>query len=132
MLSTYATDKTLENEGTWCDLVRGGGKVKVARLNNPEYKKLNKKLIKPYIKIIRAGGEIPEEKNEEILIELFAHTIIRDWQITDPATGEALPYSYENVKALLQDSADFRDEVASHADNFDNFHKEALKEAAKN
>jgi hypothetical protein len=128
----YNTDKTLESEGVWLPMM-GGGEMKLARIGNPAYKALQKELSRPYQKIIRAGGEIPEKKQEEIMIELFAKTIIKDWkEYPDQVTGEILPFSVERAKEELEKYEDLRNEVATYATDIYNYHAKANKEAAKN
>lgn len=130
-LGYFKTDKALETDGVWMPLPEGG-EVKLARIGNPEFKKLYAELERPYKKLKEVGGKVPEAKQTEILIESFAKTIIKDWREVKDENDKELPYSYEAAKKALEDYEDFRDVVAAMASNMENYRAKRIEADAKN
>lgn len=131
-LAFFKTDKEAESEGVWLPLPSGEGEIKIARIGNPDYKKLRGELERPYEKIIKMGGKIPESRSEEILIESFAKTIVKGWRGVTDENGEDLAFTYENVKTALTDLEDFRNFVAEQALNMENYRVKKAESDAKN
>lgn len=133
-LADYKTDKDLEQNGKWFTC-RFGEEVKIARINNKEFQKLQKELTKPYKRILAVGGEIPDKRQDEIAIELYARTIVKGWKpetMPHPETGVPMEFTYENVKFALEYSEDFLNDIASFAKEMESFRTESNKDVAKN
>jgi len=127
----FETDETAEREGVWVDM-GDGLKVKVARFNNPAHRKIVESLQKPYRNILRAGGRLPADVQEDIAIRSMAEAILLGWEgVTDEA-GAPLAYSAANAAKVLGDLRDFREQVAFLALEAETFRREALEEAGKN
>ena len=129
-ISKFQTNKSLEEEGVWVDVDGNGTKIKVARINNPRYKKYFQKITKPYKRQIR-NGTLAEELAEKLLVDALANTILLDWQ-GFTKEGADFPYSVDNARSFLQESADFRDFVSDAANEMENFRAEGLEEARGN
>ena len=129
-ISKFQTNKSAEEEGIWVDVDGNGTKVKVARINNPRYKKYFQKITKPYKRQIR-NGTLAEELAEKLLVDALANTILIDWQGFTKG-GEPFPYSVDNARSFLQESADFRDFVSDAANEMENFRSEELEDARGN
>jgi hypothetical protein len=129
-ISKFQTSKSAEEEGIWVDVDGNGTKVKVARINNARYKKYFQKITKPYKRQIR-NGTLAEELAEKLLVDALANTILLDWQ-GFTKEGADFPYSVDNARSFLQESADFRDFVSDAANEMENFRGEELEEARGN
>ena len=137
-LSFFKTDKSLESEGVWIPLPTGDGEIKIARIGNPEYKKLRSELERPYKKQIAVGGSIPEKKQTEILIDCFSKTILKDWRnipdwrLENEDETKFVPFSVDVAAEALTDLEDFRNFVAEQALNLENYRAVKAEQAAKN
>jgi hypothetical protein len=129
-ISKFQTNKSAEEDGIWVDVDGNGTKVKVARINNARYKKYFQKITKPYKRQIR-NGTLAEELAEKLLVDALANTILLDWK-GFTRSGEDFPYSVDNARSFLQESADFRDFVSDAANEMENYRAEELEEARGN
>lgn len=126
----FATDRTLELEGTWVDIGEGG-RIKVARSQNELHRKVLERLRKPYRSIVMSGRELPTEVVDKITIESIAEAILLDWEnISDE--GRSLPFTRANSKTMLTKYPDFRDVVAYLASQAETFRKQAVEDAGGN
>ena len=128
----YATDPTKEIEGVWSDDLGGGLKLKVARLKNPNFRKLYQKLTKPHERQIR-NRTLDEATENSILAKCLAKTVLLGWEklVLDK---EEVPYSEAAALKILSDPelADFRDQVVDLASDAELFRQEHLEQAEKN
>lgn len=129
-ISKFQTNKSAEEDGIWVDVDGNGTKIKVARINNARYKKYFQKITKPYKRQIR-NGTLAEELAEKLLVDALANTILLDWK-GFTKEGTDFPYSIDNARSFLQESADFRDFVSDAANEMENFRAEELEEARGN
>ena len=116
IFSAYATDKNLENNGTWFDL-GSGARVLVARAGNKAYSKMLSKLAQENQLTLDKDDEQAEAKAEELLILVMAQTILLGWEGITYKSDEDMPYSVDNAKMLLA-HGDFRKDIAGFADDF--------------
>jgi hypothetical protein len=124
----FGTDHTLEEDGVWIQLGENA-RILIARLNNPAYDKLRKRLTRPFANF--RGGTIPEEDALRIFRQCMSETIILDWDGI-ALGGKPLPYSKANALKLLTEYKDFADFVAGQAANIQNFQDETEEARAKN
>ncbi|HBL31851.1 MAG TPA: hypothetical protein DD490_33935 [Acidobacteria bacterium] len=129
-ISKFQTNKAAEEDGVWVDVDGNGTKIKVARINNPRYKKHFQKITKPYKRQIR-NGTLSEDLAEKLLVDALASTILLDWKGFTKG-GEPFPYSVDNARQFLGESADFRDFVSDAANEMENYRAEELEEARGN
>ncbi len=125
----FKTNKKKEEEGTWIDIGEGA-KIKVARINNPRYKKYFQAITKPYRRQIRSGT-LAEEVAEKLLIDAMANTILLEWE-GFTQDKEEYPYSVANAKHFLAEFPDFRDIVSDAANEMEAFRDEDMEEAKGN
>ena len=128
----YATDPIKEIEGVWTDDLGGGLQLRIARLKNPNFRKLYQKLTKPYERQIR-NRTLDDATENAILAKCLAKTVLLDWKNMKVA-GEIIPYSYEAALKILSDDTlgDFRDQVVDLANEVELFRAEQMEEAEKN
>lgn len=100
-LKNIAIDVKGELDGKWVKIFDGQIQVKVARMYNKHYAKAYSEAVEPVKLEIRAGT-LSDDKQQALLCDVFARTILLDWQGVE-VDGKELPYSYENAKMLLLD-----------------------------
>ena len=129
-INELKTDKKMEAEGVWVK-EEGGLELKIARLDNPEYRRFVAKKSKPFRRQIARGNiESLSDKMENIIREAFARFILLDWKnLTEK--GKELKYTYENAYRILG-IKDFFEIVESHAANAEIYRQETIKDAEKN
>lgn len=134
LVAAAAPDAAAEKNGAWFEYVVDGTpfRVKLARAGtgNPEFMKLQNKLLKPWRAGARAGQapDIPHEADRKIQRELYGTTIISDWDAED--FGE--PFSKEAAMRTFEALNDFLDWVITTANQQENFRKAELEAAAGN
>lgn len=129
-ISAFRTDENLEVEGVWVDL-GDGGKVKVARLGNPQHRKVSQALGRPHQAQIRAGRLKPEVA-EKLGIQATAQAILLDWEGIEDDDGKLIPYSQEKALELLTELKDFRDTVLEIAGEMETFRAQEIEESVGN
>jgi len=112
----YATDENAENEGVWRDLPKGA-KVKIARGGNRAYTRELNRLIDLRRADMDAAGDDADKISDEIMAEVLAKTILKDWSGIG-ANGVETPYSIAEAKAKLA-IKDFRRVIGSFADEME-------------
>lgn len=129
-INDLRTDAKMEKEGVWVEEA-GGLKLKIARLENPDYQRFMARKTKPFRNQIRRGNlESVREKMDLIIREAFARFILLDWKnLTDK--GKSLKYAYENAYRILG-IKDFFEIVESYAANAEIFRQETKAESEKN
>lgn len=125
----FGTDSKKEIEGIWEDF-GSGCTVKIARLGNPEYAKIFRKISRPYKKAIRRET-LGEEKAEKLLVQSMAEAIVLDWKGLEE-DGKKIPYSKENATRILTQYKDFRDQCAEVAGEMESFKLAENEDAEKN
>lgn len=120
----YATDETLENNGTWRDL-GNDARVLVARAGNLAYGKELARLFELHEKDIKADDDKSTEVIKKIMVEVLAKTVLLGWEgIT--YKRKAMSYSIDNARVLLAHD-DFRKEITKLAED-QNAYKAKLEE----
>lgn len=112
----YATDESLENNGTWFE-IGGGARVLIARTGNKGYVKYLTKEVERYKVTLDVGDDIAAAKSEQIMTEAIAKHILLGWEGIS-YKGEPLDYSYENAKTLLAHK-DFKRDVMKFAEDME-------------
>lgn len=128
----FATDPTKEIEGVWTDDLGAGLKLKIARLKNPNFRKLYQRLTKPYERQIR-NRTMDDAVENTILAKCLAKTVLLGWENLKVA-GCVLEYSEAEALKILSNPqlADFRDLVVDLANDAELFRIEHLEQAEKN
>lgn len=97
----FSTDSESEEEGIWVDLTDEIS-FKVRAIGAKRVIDRREELMRPFQGIIKAGGKVPEAKNEEIGKRVLAEAVLADWKgIKNAETGDDVPYSGEAAYALL-------------------------------
>lgn len=146
MFEQFETDKKLEEEGVWLDY--GDFRVLVAHAggSNKKYVSYAEAKTKPFRRAI-AAGTMNEERSKGLLFDIYAHAIIKDWQIADGedkdgATkwkrgihkkgGGVLDFTADNVVATFKLLPNLFMDIQQSAEGIALFRKEDLEDEAKN
>lgn len=147
MFDQFETDTNLETDGIWLDY--GDFRVKIARAggSNKRYLSYAETKTKPFRRAI-AAGTMPEERSRALLFDIFAKTIILDWQVADGVdeeTGETiwkqgihkkgggvLDFSAENVLMTFKLLPAIFFDIQQAAESIALFRKQEMEEDGKN
>lgn len=147
MFDQFETDKDLEVDGIWIDY--GDFRVKIGRAGgaNKRYLSYADTKTKPFRRAI-AAGTMPEERSRGLLYDIFAKTIVLDWQVADGVnedTGEmiwkqgihkkdggTLDFSYENVLLTFKLLPAIFFDIQQAAESIALFRKEEMEADGKN
>lgn len=125
--SEYATNDTLENDGTWMDL--GDAKFLIARAGNKLYSRKLTKAVDRHKKLLDRKDDAADKLSDDILISVVAETVLLGWEGVS-FKGAVLPYSVDNAKTLLG-VKDFRRQIMSLSEDFDAFKAVMEKESGE-
>ena len=146
MYSQFETDPNLETGGIWIDY--GDFRVQLARAGgaNKKYLSYAEAKTKPFRRAIQAGT-MPEERSRTLLYDIYAKTVILDWQVADgeekdgtvkwksgihkkggglfDVTPENIITTFKNLQSLFIDLQQSAESIAL-------FRKEEMEEDGKN
>lgn len=126
---TFATDKTLENEGV--DVAIGDGAVvRICRMGNPAWKKTFGEKVAPYRAQIRMG-KMDEKVAERLHTEAVAETVLVGWSGFE-IDGEPVEYSVEKAVEMMTSFPEFKDMVLELASERATFQQIGSEVAEKN
>lgn len=128
IFAQFATDETLEENGTWFQ-IGGGARLLVARSGNRKYAKLLTKEVERNKKALDLNDDAADKLSEEIMISVLAETILLGWEDIS-FKGEVLEYNVANAKKLLA-VKDFRKAIAQFADDVSAFKFKETEEQGK-
>mgnify|MGYP000942096634 FL=1 len=128
IFAQFATDETLEENGTWFQ-IGGGARVLVARSGNRKYGKMLTKEVERNKKALDLNDDAADKLSEEIMISVLAETILLGWEDIS-FKGEVLEYNVANAKKLLA-VKDFRKAIAQFADDVSAFKFKETEEQGK-
>lgn len=127
----FGTDKNLETNGVVLDY--GDFKITVARAggSNKEYLKSLERKSKALRRKIQTGNLSNEQANE-VLLEVFADTVVKGWEGVCDKDGNPLQFNRENVLKLLTDLPELFRDIQNQASEVELFREAQLKEEAGN
>lgn len=129
-ITDYATDEVAEQDGKWFDL-GVDTKVKLRSYSSQKSREVRRILDKPYVGITRAGGTVPDDVQEKLLIQQMARAIIVDWKGLTENKVE-VPFSVAKAEELLTKFPKFRNMIASIVASDTSFSAEILEASEKN
>lgn len=128
-ISDLLTDETREVDGVWRDLPRGAG-VKVGRWQNDEFQKMMRRKFKSNRVMLEQDDDISDKVSLDILIEVMAHTILKD--VKNIKFGGAVIEKYTPAIGIkLLTVKDFRDKVRAFAEDVNVYRVKQEDEAVK-
>jgi hypothetical protein len=137
LFEIFASDKESEEEGRWIEL-GSGTSLKIRAFGAKAVTDLRENLMKPYAQLLRVGGKIPDDKNEEIGLKVLAGAVISDWKnvrgVDDEGkpTAKTVPYSPDEAYRVLKALPKFASFVIQYSLEGQNFRDESREEGAGN
>lgn len=130
------TNKELEEQGVWSqctglfDIIR----IKVARAGNKSTVDLYNILMAPYKKYDMPHAVTPkniEEEKTQLMLRIYAETILLDVEGDFEIEGKKFVYSTENAIKLLGNN-DFFNQVLAASNKLENYRTQELEDNSKN
>ena len=105
----------------------------VARMNrfNKKYVKALERITKPYRRQLELET-LDEKLAESLFIEVFAESILIDWNGVQDEEGKTIAYSKQNAAKLLELLPELYDDLKDKATRAGTFREEAAEEDVKN
>jgi hypothetical protein len=123
-------------DGVWIDYGDARVKIRYAGKANKKYVKTLRALTAPYTRLLENEDanidDRTQKKIDALLAEVYAKSILADWENVQDRTGSELEFSWENAKMILLDLDLFFDEVKKVAGSMKHFRQKMLEEEAKN
>ena len=140
LYKTFKTDENLETQGSVLDY--GDFQVRIAYAGgaNKRYTRYAEEKLKPLNRAIQTGA-LNEERSRKIMADIYAETIILDWQtIVDEKPvkgiegpdGEIIEFNVENVKMTLENLPALFNDIQDQANSIAVFRQKDLEDEAKN
>ena len=128
----FERDEDMETKGIWQNF-GPFGKFLIARAggSNARFISLLSKTMEPYQRQIQKNM-LQESVANDLLVKVFAKTVILGWEDVTGKDGKELKYSYEACVKLLTDLPDFFLDMREEATRIQNFRKADFEEDAGN
>lgn len=128
----FDRDEEMEIKGIWQNFgIYGRFLIARAGGSNARFSSMFSKIMEPYQRQIQKEM-LEESKANELLIMVFAKTVILGWEGVTGKDGNELKYSYKNCVKLLTDLPDFFLDMREEAMRISNFRKIDLEDDGKN
>lgn len=124
-LLDFYTDGPKSRLGVWLDQP-GGGRLLVARMDNPKYKAY----IQQARKKRHRRGNVTDEQTKEILKEAVAHTILLDWEGVK-VNGKEVEYSPQYAIQVFDALPSFLDQVINIAYEEEHFREDEITDVVE-
>ena len=120
-LGQFRSDTALEAEGVWVEYA-AGIEFKIARLNNPAYRKCLRKLLRPEVRRARSK-RLDDDRADELTLKAMARHVLVGWKNIENDDGVPIEYSPEKAFEILSapeyhEIREFIEVTASDADLF--------------
>lgn len=128
----FETSADMEKSGVWLDF-KDYGKIKIARAGgeNFRYMKAFETAFRPHRKLIEMGA-FPEDEARDLLIDVYASTVVLGWEGLKDKDGSDIKYSKADCAALLKRVPALFAFVQEKAGNFSNFRDGDIEDEVKN
>ncbi len=137
LYSTYKSAGAPLTAGVWIEFGPDTRvKIRYAGRENKGYVKCLRKLTAPY-EIILSDDDAnidaaTQKKLDSVFAEVYAKSVLCDWENVQSAEGAPLEFSWENAKQVLVDLPLFFDQVKKVAGSMQAFREKELEDESKN
>ena len=136
LYETFKSAGTPLTEGVWIEYGDCRVKVRYAGRENKQYARVLRALTAPYARLLENENANLDEKTQKkldsIFAEIYAKSIVVDWEGVNDPDGNEMAYSWENAKKLLVDLPLFFEEIKKVSGTMQTFRQEQLEDEAKN
>lgn len=147
---TFAVDEEKELKGVWRALLTPDeeltdAKVKVARINNPIFKQVQKRLfLEKGTRLTRLQNKqkrkeiTPQQETElngiltDISLKCLVEGCLLDWENIQGEDGEPIEFTKEKALEILQNFPVLVEQITEMASDMGSYRKEELEESEKN
>ena len=130
----FSTEEKYEKDGVWLEF-GDGLKIKIARAGgrNKQYLKELNKLQRKYGRLIE-NDVLENSKADELLAEIYAKTILLDWEGITDENDKPLLFNVSNAKKILLDIPDLFILIRNESSKLTNFREQEsnIEEIEKN
>lgn len=129
-IESYITDPESEAvKGSWLNFP-GGRRFRVKRAGgaNKKFTRAFNAATRPYKRQMDAGT-MDDDLGDEIMRDLYARTIIMDWEGIKDAEGNDVPFTQDNVKAFFAQFPELFNEVVKLSNDLNTFAEYKVREA---
>lgn len=128
----YETDDDNEIEGIILNYGEGI-RIKIARAGgaNVAFAKAFEKATRPYRKRMDMGT-LDESVANELLVQVFAQTVVKDWEGVTDREGNELKFNVENCVKVFMDLPDLFADVKEASMSVANYRYEEIEDDIKN
>jgi hypothetical protein len=132
LYNMYETDHDLEKGGIILNYGEGV-RIKIARAggSNAVFVKTLEKATRPYRKQMESGT-LSDDVANDLFIQVFAESVVKDWENVTDRDGNDLQFSVDNCVKLFKDLPDLFSDVRNAASDVSNFRVEELENDIKN
>lgn len=134
-MSIYSTFKTNKNSEIEQGVILDYGKEKIRILragkSNRKYSDLLSKRLRPHQRKL-ADNTLDHEVGEKVMIETYADAVIIGWEGVCDEQGAQLPFTRENVIALMTALPDLFSDIQEQATRLSTFRDEETAAEIKN
>jgi hypothetical protein len=126
----YATDKALEQDGVWVEMLDGVA-FRIISDQNPKIRELKRRQMKKHRQYF-LNMDVPAHIEDDMNIET-AVALVNGWRgpITD-ADGQPMAFTPENVKRVMTDLREVRQNILFAAGTAETFRAAEVEAMAKN
>lgn len=128
-IAELLTDEKKEVEGIWRDLPKGA-RVRVGRWQNEDFQRMMRRKFKSNRVMLEQEDDLSDKVSLDILIEVMAHTILKDVEKLKMKGKVIEKYTPEVGMQLLR-VKDFRDRIRAFAEDVTDFRIQQENEAVK-
>ena len=101
-----------------------GAFVTIARIGNSEYKKLLRNKYKASRAILEQEDDLATELGEQVMVEVYARTIVKGWRGISFDGQTETPYSIANAEEALK-YKDFQSKIQKYAEEMSHYQDKA-------
>ncbi len=129
-LASYIPDRELESvEGVWLRFP-GGRAFRCLRAggSNKKFIRMFQAKIKPYRRQVDSGT-LDTEVSDEIMRDVYVHTVVLDWEGIKDGDGNDVPFDRETAKDFFKVVPELFNEVVAQCADMSNFAQDEIEEA---
>lgn len=97
LFKSTVIDPKAEIDGVW-KLLQRGVEAKIARVNNPDYRRVLRRKVKPLRASLDQDDDVAMEISDELMQEVYAKTIFKDLRVAEGVSLKIDGVAYENGK----------------------------------
>lgn len=133
----FETDTSDEENGRWFNNYfgdRAQGDIKLRAFSSKASVAVRRRLEVHYRRHMQADGSYPQDVAQKMVTEQLAQAIVVDWRgkAFRSKDGQAIPFSVDAVRQLMERMPHFRNRIVSSAAEMDNYRTAAQDTIAKN